>query len=194
MVAQTVKASAYNAGHLGSVPGWGRSPGEVTGNPFQYSCLENLMDRGAWRATVGGVTKSRAWLSDFSFTFIHYRRMIVQYLSCCIWLISLSVMFSRFIHVVAHGMVSFFFKAEWCSCCEKHMVVPQKLKTELLYEPQKYLKSWSWRDTSTLMFTAALFTRAKRWKHLKSMDGMDKENMVYTWLPCLSTITSSLFK
>ena len=43
-----VKASAYNAGNLGSVPGLGRSLGEGNGNPLQYSCLENPMDGGAW--------------------------------------------------------------------------------------------------------------------------------------------------
>ena len=48
LVAQMVKASAYNAGDLGSIPGLGRSPGEGNGNPLQYSCLENPMDRGAW--------------------------------------------------------------------------------------------------------------------------------------------------
>ena len=52
------KASACNAGDPGSIPGLGRSPGEGNGNPLQYSCLENPMDRGAWRATVHGVTKS----------------------------------------------------------------------------------------------------------------------------------------
>ena len=42
------KASAYNVGDLGSIPGLGRSPGEGNGNPLQYSCLENPMDEGAW--------------------------------------------------------------------------------------------------------------------------------------------------
>ena len=59
-----VKASACNAGDLGSIPGSGRSPGEGNGNPLQYSCLENPMDGGAWRATVHGVAKSRTRLSD----------------------------------------------------------------------------------------------------------------------------------
>ena len=63
------KESACNAGDLGSIPGSGRSPGEGNGNPFQYSCLENPMDGGAWRATVHGVAKSRTRLSDFTFTF-----------------------------------------------------------------------------------------------------------------------------
>ena len=58
------KKSAYNAGDLGSVPGSGRSPGEGNGNPLQYSCLENPMDRGAWWATVHGVPKCRTSLSD----------------------------------------------------------------------------------------------------------------------------------
>ena len=47
-VAQTVKVSVYNVGDLGSSPGLGRSPGEGNGNPLQYYCLENPMDRGAW--------------------------------------------------------------------------------------------------------------------------------------------------
>ena len=60
LVAQMVKSSAYNVGDLGSIPGLGRSPGEGNGNPLQHSCLENPMDRGAWRAEVHGVAKSRA--------------------------------------------------------------------------------------------------------------------------------------
>ena len=52
------KGSAYNAGDPGSIPGLGRSPGEGNGNPLQYSCLENPMDRGAWWATVHGVPES----------------------------------------------------------------------------------------------------------------------------------------
>ena len=53
------KESACNAGDLGSIPGLGRSPGEGNGNPLQYSCLENPMDRGAWWATVHGVARVR---------------------------------------------------------------------------------------------------------------------------------------
>ena len=60
------KASAYNVGDPGSIPGLGRSPGEGNGNPLQDPCLENPMDRGAWLATVHGVTKSRTRLSDFT--------------------------------------------------------------------------------------------------------------------------------
>ena len=53
-----------NAGDAGSIPGSGRSPGEGNGNPLQCSCLENPTDRGAWLATVRGVTKSWTQLSD----------------------------------------------------------------------------------------------------------------------------------
>ena len=59
------KESTCNEGDLGSIPGLGRSPGEGNGNPLQYSCLENSMDRGAWWAPVLGVAKSRPCLSDF---------------------------------------------------------------------------------------------------------------------------------
>ena len=65
-----VKHLAYNARHLGSIPGSGRSSGEGNGNPLQYSCLENPLDRGTWWATVHWVAKSRTQLSDFTFTFL----------------------------------------------------------------------------------------------------------------------------
>ena len=58
-----------NAGDSGSIPEWGRSPGEGNSNPLQDSCLENPMDGGAWWATVHGIAKSRTQLSDFTFTF-----------------------------------------------------------------------------------------------------------------------------
>ena len=61
------KESACNAGDLGSVPGLRNSSGEGNGNPLQYSCLENSMDRGAWQATVHGAQRVRQWLSDFHF-------------------------------------------------------------------------------------------------------------------------------
>ena len=63
-----VKASAWNAGDPGSIPGSGRSPGEGNGNLLQYSCLENPKEGGAWWATVHGVIKSRTQLSGFTFT------------------------------------------------------------------------------------------------------------------------------
>ena len=59
-----VKNPPANAGDLGWIPGWGKSPGGGNGKPLQYARLENPMDRGAWRATVHGVTKSRTRLSD----------------------------------------------------------------------------------------------------------------------------------
>ena len=58
------KASACNAEDLGSVPGLGRSSREGNGNPLQYSCLENPLDRGAGRATIHRVAKSRTLLSN----------------------------------------------------------------------------------------------------------------------------------
>ena len=66
------KVSAYNAEDLGSFPGLGRSSGEGNGNPLQYSCLENPMERGAWQApTVHGVAKSQTWLSDWTHSLTH---------------------------------------------------------------------------------------------------------------------------
>ena len=57
------------AGDLGLLSGSGRSPGEGNGDPLQYSCLENSMDRGPWGATVYGVAENRTWQSDWHFHF-----------------------------------------------------------------------------------------------------------------------------
>ena len=57
LVVKNLPASAGDLRDVGSIPGSGRSPGGGHGNPLQYSCRENSIDRGAWRATVYGVTK-----------------------------------------------------------------------------------------------------------------------------------------
>ena len=59
LTAQVVKNPPANAGDASLIPGWGRSPGGGNGNPVQYPCLENPMDRDAWRATVHRVPKSQ---------------------------------------------------------------------------------------------------------------------------------------
>ena len=64
------KESASNAGGMDLIPGSGGSLGERYNNPLQYSCLENSMDKGAWRATVHGVAKSRTRLSTRAFAVI----------------------------------------------------------------------------------------------------------------------------
>ena len=58
-VVKTLPANAEDTGDVGLIPESGRSPGEGNGTPLQYACLENPMDRGAWQATVHGVTKSQ---------------------------------------------------------------------------------------------------------------------------------------
>ena len=68
-MAKNLSANAGDERDASSIPGFGRSPGIGNGNPLQYSCLGNPMDRGAWWAAVHGVAKSRIRLSDFTFTF-----------------------------------------------------------------------------------------------------------------------------
>ena len=71
-----VKNSPANAGDIramGSIPGSGRSPGGKNGNPFQYSCLENPIDKEAWQATAHGVTKSQTPLKRLS---MHARMLL----------------------------------------------------------------------------------------------------------------------
>ena len=58
MMVKYLSANAGDARDVGSIPGMGRSPRVGNGNPLQYSCQENFMDRGAWQATVHGITKS----------------------------------------------------------------------------------------------------------------------------------------
>ena len=66
------KESACNPGDPGPIPGWERPPGEGNGNPLQYSCLENPMDRGAGRATVHGVAKESDMTEQLTlFIFFH---------------------------------------------------------------------------------------------------------------------------
>ena len=65
-VVKNLPASAVYVRDVGSIPGLGRSPGGGHGNPLQYSCLENPMDRGAWRAVAPGVTKSWTQLNQLS--------------------------------------------------------------------------------------------------------------------------------
>ena len=75
------KESAYNAGGLGLIPGSGRSPGGGGyGNPLQYSGLENSMDRGAWWATVRGVTESGTRLSTHTHSTHRVRNTVIQIL------------------------------------------------------------------------------------------------------------------
>jgi len=62
-VVKNPSANTGDAGDVGSIPGLGRSPGGGNGNPLQYSCLGNPMDRGAWSITVHGVSKSGTQLS-----------------------------------------------------------------------------------------------------------------------------------
>ena len=73
-VVKNVPASARDEGDTGSIPGSGRSPGEGNGDPLQYSCLKNPVDRGAWWATVHGTEKSWAWLSDWAFWEVSFKK------------------------------------------------------------------------------------------------------------------------
>ena len=66
-----------NIGNPGLIPGSGKSPGGGHGNPLQYSCLENPIDRGAWRASVHGVAKSQTWLSVHIVYIIYHMYVVI---------------------------------------------------------------------------------------------------------------------
>ena len=79
-VVKNLPAKARDTGDVGLIPGLGRSPGVGNGNPLQYSCLENPMDREAWQAIVPGVIKSWTWLSTHT---RHVMPLVVQWLRLC---------------------------------------------------------------------------------------------------------------
>ena len=80
LVVKNPPANTRDARVMNSIPGSGWSPGEGNGSPLQYSCLENSMDRGAWQATVHGVTKSQIWLSTHYFLVFIYTSDIYMYI------------------------------------------------------------------------------------------------------------------
>ena len=75
-----VKNPPANAADTGSIPGLKRSPRGGNGNPLQYSCLENPMDGGAWQVMVHGVARSQTRLSDFTFTFTSFEKLLLRYI------------------------------------------------------------------------------------------------------------------
>ena len=72
MVLGILPLSSCTEGDQDSIPGLGPSPGEGNGNPLQCFCLENLMDKGVWGASVHGVAKSCIWLSNYIFTYFTF--------------------------------------------------------------------------------------------------------------------------
>ena len=83
---KNLPASARDTGDTGLIPGLGSWPGGGTGNPLQYSCLENSVDRRAWWATVSGVTKNQTWLSNWAW--IHIPSEMSKLLDVVTWIIS----------------------------------------------------------------------------------------------------------
>ena len=106
------KESACNAGDTGdasSIPGSGRSLGVGNGNPLQYSCLENSMDRGVWWVTVHGVTKNWIWLSS------NY------VLSTCVILHVFNWTVCTLIKLHKHSLKQMFSWILWCFMSSKNM-------------------------------------------------------------------------
>ena len=93
------KESTCNVGDLGLIPGLGRSPGGGYGNPLQYSCLENPMNRGAWWATAQAVPKSQTRLSDYTQHIV----MCIK-ISCSLFITHVANKDAQFLH---DGVVTF---------------------------------------------------------------------------------------
>ena len=85
LVVKNPSAIARDMRDVGSIPGSGRSPGEGHGYPLQYSWLEDPMDRGAWRAIVCGVAKSRTWVKWFSIHAVIPSTLMFHFFSIFVW-------------------------------------------------------------------------------------------------------------
>jgi len=112
LVIKNPPASAGDTGEASSIPGVGRSPGEGNGNPLQCSCLENPMDRGAWWATVHGVTKNWTRLS-YQHTFKAPKWKSV--LSCIVSWFLLFCVFKEFRKPLTLLFVFLFLVPWWCN-------------------------------------------------------------------------------
>jgi len=95
------KESACNEADANSIPGLGRSPGEGNGNPLQYSCLGNPMDRGAWWATVHGVPKSLKQVS-IEHLFMCMLAICMSYLEKCLFRSSANFLIGLFIIIICY--------------------------------------------------------------------------------------------
>ena len=85
---RNLPANAEDARDSVSIPGWGRCPGVGNGNPLQYSCLENSMDRGAWQTTVHDVTKKWTWLNVHTHTHTHTHTYSHKGLKTVVWFLA----------------------------------------------------------------------------------------------------------
>ena len=122
-----IKNLPANAGDVALIPGSGISPGRGNGNPLQYSCLENSMDRGAWWATVYGVTKSQTQLSTHTHTFLFdsFLELLSLIFSFCLYIIflisfnSLSTFPFSFLSIFKTGffLLFSFLVFLWYYCC-----------------------------------------------------------------------------
>ena len=87
-----IKNAPANARDMGLIPGLGSSPGGRNGNTFQYYCLDNSMDRGAWQATVHEVAKCQTWLSDWAcvcmYTHTHTHTHTCTHMMVCAFFLS----------------------------------------------------------------------------------------------------------
>ena len=108
----SVKNLLANAGDVGLIPGLGRFPGRGHGNPLQYSCLENAMDKGAWWVIVHGFEKSQIWLSDYTTTKTSDRSAVRTKIthSSSLSLNIISVVWDPFPHPSPHLQV----QTGWC--------------------------------------------------------------------------------
>ena len=118
---------------MGSVPGWGRSPRGGNGNPVHYFCLENSMDRGAWRAIVHGVTKNRTWLSDWARTHTHTHTHMYRHK--WIYIYALYVYIYIYVYIYMHVRVQLL---QWCLLFATPRTIACQASLSMGFPQQKY--------------------------------------------------------
>ena len=128
-VVKNLSANTGILGYVGLIPGLGRYPGGENGNPLQYSCLENRMDRGAWSATVHRVAKSRTQLSTHAYTHTYldvWNFSILKFI--CLYIL---LFFSRvFSEILLHGTYLRFHTIHIYSCLGAKRQLNSEIKTQ----------------------------------------------------------------
>ena len=123
------KESTHNARDLGSIPGWGRSPGEGNGNPLQYSCLENSTDRGVWWAAVHRVTKNWTLWSDLASILFGF---LTGESVCALWT-----------SVASHSSSCLgYMESEFISCSDWTVLTKSLTRRVILGKPSTFSQKW----------------------------------------------------
>ena len=162
-----VKASACNAGDLGSIPGLGRSPGEGNGNPLQYSCLENPMDGGAWWI-MGKESDMTEWLHFLSFLSFSFANTFSLSKGCLFILFIVSFAVQNLLSLIRSHLFIFCFYFHYSRRWVKRIFAVIYVKEYSSHvESRKMVQMNLFAGIDTQTWRTDLWTRQRWWSELE---------------------------